>query len=51
MAIWLANGMFANDTPGDRGGQAEDMSDYCPSELAKMTLWASVKANLVDPAE
>ena len=49
VAIWLANGMFANDTPEDHGGQAEDMSDYCPAELAKM--WASIKANLVDPAE
>ena len=29
--------------------QAEDMSDYCPTELAKM--WASIKANLVGPAE
>lgn len=47
VAIWLANGMFANDTPEDRSGQAEDMSDYCPTELGQM--WASIKTNFVDP--
>ena len=48
LAIWLANGMFSNDCPEDRCGQAKDMSDYCPQDLARM--WASIKSSFVMPA-